>query len=120
MVTVLRSATCTTRFLLLSLKISLASACLPFASASFTPLKAVSSPKVRPLSTVKTRKVGIAFFMLFLQDGELWCLLRKVGQVQVCRFEIAISRTKTPLPRLLAALLCENDVELRCQRNWLA
>src|SRR2546425_504223 len=62
MVTASRSATRTTIFLLLSLKIMLASARFPFASANFT-LKVVSSARLRLTTARVVRKTSIILFM---------------------------------------------------------
>src|SRR5437899_9566355 len=65
MVTASRSATRTTIFLLLSLKIMLASACFPFASANFT-LKVVSSARLRLTTARVVRKAKTIFLACLL------------------------------------------------------
>ena len=62
-VTKSRSATRTTMFLLLSLKVRRASSCFHLASANLTPLNAVSSATLRLITTSNIRTTENDFFM---------------------------------------------------------
>src|ERR1700687_2278346 len=76
-----RSARRNTPFLLLPLKISLASACLALASANFTPRKAVSSAKLRLMTTKTVRRTAMILFT-YLSPKPLKTSLADVNVVE--------------------------------------